>query len=86
MWHRASNRGQQQGSNDGLEDNNNKTTINKYAVADVEDACGWQEVTDKQQCHNGQEMTVHGGGQRWLSGQDDRGGLTMVQQIYHDEE
>ncbi len=44
MEQRTSNYGQWQRGNDGADDNNNKTTINKCAAAEVEDNDDWQEV------------------------------------------
>jgi hypothetical protein len=48
-WQRTSNYGQWQKNNDGTDNNDSKTTINKCAAVELEEDNSWQETTDEQQ-------------------------------------
>ncbi len=77
-WQRTSNYGWWQSCNDGTDNNDSKTAINKCAEAEAEDNNGWQEAMDEQQWHSRQAMGVNGKGQWQLSWQDDSGGSTTT--------
>ena len=58
------------------------TTINKCLglAAEAEDKYGSREAKDEQEWQSRQATSVNGGGQWWLSGQDDIGELTTAPQ------